>query len=274
MTGWGLFDVSVEIGAIVALDRVSLEVRPGEIVAVIGGDGAGKSTVCRVLAGLVPTSKGQVRRPGGHRTGYLPPSSGTWPDLTVTENLAFVGAVYRLNKIEFQRRLQALLETTALTEAGDRLGGELSGGMRQKLGVAMALLPQPELLVLDEPTTGVDPVSRFELWRLMSHIAAEGTAVVMTTTYLDEAERASRVLALESGVVLAWGEQDDVKAALPGQIFTADYRIDHPYRWRRGKAWRFWSPDGIAPPGARSTDPDLSDLLTAAALAHELKVPA
>lgn len=273
MTGWGLFDVSVELGETIALERVSLEVRPGEIVAVIGGDGAGKSTVCRVLAGLVPASKGQVRRPSGHRVGYLPPSSGAWPDLTVTENLAFVGTAYRLGKVEFQRRLEIMLEATALADSRHRLGGELSGGMRQKLGVAMALLPQPELLVLDEPTTGVDPVSRFELWRLMSHIAADGTAVVMTTTYLDEAERASRVLALESGVVLAWGDLEQVKAAMPGRISTSDHFIDHPYRWRRGRAWRFWSPEGIAPPGARVLEPDLSDLLTAAGLAHELRVP-
>lgn len=269
MTGWGLSDVTVDFGDIAALERVSFEVKPGELVAVIGGDGAGKSTVCRVLVGLIRPSQGQVRRPGGYGVGYLPATSGVWPDLTVTENLAFVATTYRLSKSEYTERLQVMLETTALVDSRDRLGGELSGGMRQKLGVAMALLPQPELLVLDEPTTGVDPVSRSDLWRLMSRIAADGTAVVMTTTYLDEAERASQILALESGRTLAWGDLERVKGAVPGRIFKLDHSIDHPYTWRRGRSFRMWSPEGIAPVGGRPVDdPDLSDLLTAAALAQ------
>ena len=273
MTDWGLSEVRVEFGEVAALEGVSLSIRPGQLVAVIGGDGAGKTTLCRVMAGLLRPAQGKARRPGGNRIGYLPESSGVWPDLTVIENLAFVGNAYGLDKNEFQKRLEVLLAATALADARHRLGGELSGGMRQKLGVAMALLPEPELLILDEPTTGVDPVSRFELWRLMSRIAAKGTAVLLTTTYFDEAERATSILALESGVTLAWGDLDQVQQAMRGRIFVADHPLDHPYAWRRGRSFRLWSPDGTAPPGARPADPpDLSDLLTAAALARQAGV--
>jgi ABC-2 type transport system ATP-binding protein len=269
MDGYGFEEVSVRFRHTLALDHVSFQVHPGEVVAVIGGDGAGKSTLCRTLAGLIAPSQGRVIDPPDHRLGYLPPSSGVWLDLTVDENLAFVAAAYRLGGDEAQRRRRSLLEATNLDTVADRLGSQLSGGMRQKLGLAMALLPQPPLLVLDEPTTGIDPVSRFELWRLIARSAAQGVAVLLTTTYLEEAERAAAVLALDEGSTLAWGSNDQVTASLPGKIFASNYSVDQPYRWRRGSSWRYWSPEGLAPPGAHPVQPDLSDVLTAAALARE-----
>jgi ABC-2 type transport system ATP-binding protein len=269
MTRFGLEAVSVRFGETTALDRVSFVVSPGELVVVIGGDGAGKTTLCRVLAGLAKADNGRVHRPDGYRIGHLPPSSGVWPDLTVEENLTFVGRAYRLGRDEVKSRIRSLLDSTALADVRDRLAGHLSGGMRQKLGVAMALLPQPLLLVLDEPTTGIDPVSRFDMWRLISRTAAQGTALVMTTTYLDEAERASAVLALDDGHTLAWGTLEQVKASLPGRIFSTSFPMDWQYRWRRGTTWRLWSASGEAPPGARLVDHDLSDVLTAVALSRE-----
>jgi ABC-2 type transport system ATP-binding protein len=262
--------VTVRYGDGLALDRVSLAVHPGEVVTVIGGDGAGKTTLCRVMTGLVAVESGSVNGPSGRRIGHLPATSGVWPDLTVAENLTFVAAAYRLGKEESVSRMGRLLATTGLAEASHRLAGQLSGGMRKKLGVAMALLPEPELLILDEPTTGLDPVSRFDLWRLISRTAADGTAVVMTTTYVDEADRATAVLALESGLTLAWGDVDEVRRALPGEFFSTPFPVDRPYRWRRGTTWRFWSPEGGQPPlGAHPVEPDLTDVLTAAALARE-----
>ncbi|MGH9166465.1 MAG: ABC transporter ATP-binding protein [Acidimicrobiia bacterium] len=270
MTRFGLEEVTVRLGGRTALDQVSLDAHSGQVAAVVGGDGAGKTTLGRVLVGLTRVSGGRVRRPGSNRVGYQPAGSGTWTDLTVSENLAFVASTYRIGQSEFKRRLDQLLETTGLTESRNRLGTHLSGGMRQKLGVAMALLPQPELLVLDEPTTGVDPVSRFELWRLISQAAAAGTAVVLTTTYLDEAERASTILALDQGHPLAYGDLEDIRSSVAGRIFAADHPVGWPYRWRRGSGWRMWSADAT-PPGADSIDPDLTDLLTAVAVAREAK---
>lgn len=194
---FGVSDLSVTIAGQRALEGISFSLEPGKILAVIGGDGAGKTTLCRVLVGLKQPASGGLRLPDP--VGYQPAGSGTWGDLTVTENLRFAAHAYHLTALEFAKRLAPLLEATLLRDASDRLAGQLSGGMRQKLGVAMALLPQPHLLVLDEPTTGVDPVSRAELWQLISAAAANGAAVVATTTYYDEARRIGNVLYLEDG---------------------------------------------------------------------------
>lgn len=194
---FGVSDLTVMIGGQRALEGISFSLEPGKILAVIGGDGAGKTTLCRVLVGLKQPASGEMRLPDS--VGYQPAGSGTWGDLTVTENLRFAADAYRLTAPEFAERLPRLLDATGLREASDRLVGQLSGGMRQKLGVAMALIPQPNLLVLDEPTTGVDPVSRAELWQLISAAAADGAAVVATTNYYDEARRTGNVLYLEDG---------------------------------------------------------------------------
>lgn len=267
-TPWGVEDLTVSYGSTRALAAVSLELAPGRLVAVVGGDGAGKTTLCRVLARLVAPDSGRVRLPPHDRVTYQSSSSGAWPDLTVRENLEFVARSYRIGAQAARTRIEELLAATALGGALDRLGGELSGGMRQKLGVAMSLLPSPDLLVLDEPTTGVDPVSRSELWRLISRTAAAGTAVVMSTTYLDEAERAPEILALDAGVTLAQGPSDAVAAAVPGRIWSAPSRPTAAERWRRGREWRVWTRDASAPPGARPMTPDLTDLLTAASLSR------
>ena len=196
---WGVADLTVRFGRRRALDGVTLEVAPGEVAAVIGGDGAGKTTLVRVLAGVLAPTSGAVRRPAAERIGYLAATSGTYPDLTVDENLAFAATAYGLDPRVARERATELLERTGLDTARDRLAGRLSGGMRQKLGVVQALQHRPDLLVLDEPSTGVDPVSRADLWRLIAGAAGEGTAVVFTTSYGDEARRAGRVLALDAG---------------------------------------------------------------------------
>ncbi len=206
-------DVRVTIGGQKVLTDITLPLSAGVVTAVIGGDDAGKTTLCRVLVGLEKPTSGEVRVPPS--IGYQPAGSGTWGDLTVTENLQFMADAHRLPVAKFSPRLETLLAATGLEAAADRLAADLSGGMRQKLGVAMALLPEPSLLVLDEPTTGVDPVSRAELWRLISGAAAEGAAVMMTTTYLDEARRTGRILALEEGQAAASGVVAEVNSVLP-----------------------------------------------------------
>ena len=186
---------------------MSLEVRQGEVTAVIGGDGAGKTTLLRALTGVVGTASGEVRRPDRRRVGYVAGAAGVYDDLTVDENVEFVAAAYGLSGRVRDERVSALFARTGLTGTGDRLAGRLSGGMRQKLAFALAVLHEPDLLVLDEPTTGVDPVSRADLWQLIAAAAAAGTAVVVSTTYLDEARRAANVLLLEDGRARAGADE-------------------------------------------------------------------
>jgi len=264
---WGADDLVVRYGKTVALDHVSVDAPAGEVTAVVGGDGAGKSTLLRCLAGAQAPATGTVRRPAKEAVGYLPSSTGVYPDLTVTENLDFRATGYRLARSAARERAAEYLEQAGLTEASDRLAGQLSGGMRCKLGVIAAMLPKPQLLVLDEPTTGVDPVSRSGLWWLIARAAAEGCAVVLATTYLDEAERCASVLVLDEGKVLATGTSDEIIAAMPGALLGSTARPDGPRAWRRGGQWRVWDPDATA----GDFQPDLTDAVTVAAIAKEVR---
>jgi ABC-2 type transport system ATP-binding protein len=243
------------------------------VAAVVGGDGAGKTTVLRALAGAVRPASGTVRRPPAPRIGYVSAGPGVYRDLTVDENLAFVGAAYGLRGDVLAERAGRLLDRTGLAGARDRLGGQLSGGMRQKLALVMAMLHEPELLVLDEPTTGVDPVSRAELWRLIAHAAAGGAAVVVATTYIDEAERTGWVLVLDQGRPLAAGTPEAIVADVPGAVLEAPARPDRGVAWRRGARWRVWSPDGSPVPDAEPVDHDLEDAVIVAALAARERAP-
>lgn len=184
------------------LSEVSLTVSAGDLVCLVGPDGAGKSTLLRVLVGLVKPSEGTVtRRLGKESIGFCGADFDLYPDLTVHENLEFFGRVRGLRKEELARREDALASLVGLTEARDRLAGDLSGGMKKKLALAAALLHRPALLLLDEPTAGVDSVSRRELWNIIADVGARGAAVVYTTTYLEEAERAQRVLFIAGGAI-------------------------------------------------------------------------
>jgi ABC-2 type transport system ATP-binding protein len=248
---------------------VCFVVAGGRVAAVVGGDGAGKTSLLRALAGTVRPAAGTVRRPDERRLGYVSAAPGIWTDLTVDENLSFSGRAYGLSAGELDRRVGGLLERTGLAGARDRLAGRLSGGMRQKLALAMAVAHEPDLLILDEPTTGVDPVSRAELWRLLAASAAGGAAVVVATTYLDEAERAATVLVLDRGRSLLAGTPDEVVAATPGLVVDAATRPDGIPSWRRGSRWRAWSPDGSTPPGTGLATLDLEDAVIVAQLRED-----
>lgn len=261
---------------VTALADVDLDVAPGRVTAVVGGDGAGKSTLLRALLGRVPLSGGLTTMPSPRDIGYQPATSGVWRTLSVEENLDFVGAAHGLAGADLAARKDLLLAGAGLADARDRLGGRLSGGMRQKLGFCLAMLHGPRVLLLDEPSTGVDPVSRVELWRLVAETAANGTAVVMTTTYLDEAERAGTVVVLDEGSVLAAGDPRDIRASVPGAIVVAsvapsaagagDRRVGPSAvdrTWRRGTRFHTWDP-GEAP----TRLPDLEDAVIALTLAR------
>lgn len=258
---WSVDGVTVAFGAHIALHGVGLTIEPGQVHAVIGGDGAGKSTLLRVLARLVVSPQGSHHLPPRHHVGYVPAAGGVFGDLSVDENIEFVADAYRLS--DWGERAGMLLDSAGLAEFGDRLAGRLSGGERRKLAGSMALLPHPELLVLDEVTTGVDPVSRMELWRLIASAAAAGTAVVAATTYLDEAERAGSVLLLDRGHVLASGDPRSIVAGIPGSVTESDAPTDRSTAWRRGRRWRQWDPVGQAENGHDTTLED-------AAIVYEL----
>jgi ABC-2 type transport system ATP-binding protein len=272
---WGASALRLTYDDVTALDDVSVAVTAGQVTAVVGGDGAGKTSLLRCLAGALRPDEGEVHSPGKRGIGYLPASSGIYPDLTVAENLAFRAAIYGLGGAAAARRTAELTDRAGLAGARNRLAAQLSGGMRQKLGVIAALLHRPELLILDEPTTGVDPVSRSGLWWLIASAAADGAAVILATTYLDDAQRAASVLVLDAGRQLASGTPEQIVSAMPGSVHATTSRPDGPAgqrAWRRGAGWRVWYPadadarDG-AGPGA--VEPDLQDAVTVAALARE-----
>ncbi|MGY4645800.1 ABC transporter ATP-binding protein [Cellulomonas sp. URHB0016] len=270
MTGptWGLQGVTVRYGRTTALDDVSLAAPSGAVVALVGGDGAGKTTLLRAFAGALRPETGAVTSPPLAETGFMPTTSGVWRELTVDENVSFVAAAYGVRGAELRRRRDALLTTAGLERVGGRLAGHLSGGMRQKLAFCLAMLHQPRLLVLDEPSTGVDPVSRVDLWRMISQAAAQGAAVAMATTYLDEAERASSVLVLDAGRVLLSGPPADVVAQAPGAVFRTERPTVRERAWRRGREYREWSPDPTSNLGTRLVL-DLEDAVISASLAKE-----
>ena len=262
---WGVTDLTVTYGAVTALRSVTVSVHPGSIVAVVGGDGAGKTTLLRALAGAVRPASGSVNGPTLSHLGFMPTTAGVWRELTVDQNIDFVGASQGVSGVVLAARREELLEAAGLAAARDRAAGALSGGMRQKLAFSLAMLHRPPLLILDEPSTGVDPVSRVELWRLISTAAAEGAAVLMATTYLDEAERASRVVVLDAGEVLLAGTPAEVLENMPGHVSVVPEPSDRELAWRRGRTWRQWFP--ADPPAGTPRVADLEDAVVGAALA-------
>ena len=205
-----------------AVDGLSFDVRAGEIFGLVGPDGAGKTTTLRMLAGIMPIDAGNAtvagfdvaRDPEGakHGLSYMPQRFGLYEDLTVDENIRFYADLFEVKKAERAERSTQLLQAAGMSEFHKRLAGKLSGGMKQKLGLVCALIHKPKVILLDEPTTGVDPVSRRDFWRILYELAAEGVAILTSTAYLDEAERCHRVLLLHQGKVLFCDTPVNLKA--------------------------------------------------------------
>ncbi len=218
--------VAKRYGQTVAVDNVSVEVRRGEMFGLIGPDGAGKTTSIRLFCGLLHPDAGAVRVFGrdpvkDHRAitakvGYLSQRFSLYGDLSIDENIAFFAEIHGLR--DYRARRDRLLEMTQLVNFRDRLADQLSGGMKQKLALACTLVHEPEIILLDEPTTGVDPVSRREFWKLLSQFLAAGITIVMATPYLDEAERCTRVAMLDRGRLLALDEPGRLRASLTGTL--------------------------------------------------------
>jgi ABC-2 type transport system ATP-binding protein len=209
-----------------ALRNLTLQFDKGEIYGLIGPDGAGKTTTMRLISGLIDPQEGQVRVLGfdprdenshvREKLGYMPQRYSLYGDLSIEENLIFFGNLFCLSSEVYKKRVQRLLEITRLAPFTQRRADALSGGMYKKLALSCALLHEPQVLLLDEPTNGVDPVSRIELWDLMYTFRDEGMSILVSTSYMDEAARCSRVGLLHEGSMLAEGVPEDlIKEHLP-----------------------------------------------------------
>ncbi|MDO5081630.1 ATP-binding cassette domain-containing protein [Buchananella hordeovulneris] len=260
---------TVRFGRQVALTAFAGAFPAGQVTVLVGAAGAGKSTVLRLLAGQVLAEGERWRPPSGVRLGYQAATGAGWSHLTVRENLEFVSRIHGVGTSA--SRTADLLQAAGLSPFRDRLARQLSGGMRQKLGFVLASLHAPELLLLDEPTTGVDPASRSQLWTLIAAAAAEGAAVVLSTSYFDEAERAHQLFLLHAGRTLAAGTPAEVCAASPGQVRGGIGAEGVPsgvparWRWQRGARQYWWQPVGT---GATEV-PDLENAAIAYALHAE-----
>jgi ABC-2 type transport system ATP-binding protein len=214
-------------GSVEALRGVSFNVNAGEMFGLIGPDGAGKTTAIRSICGLLHVDEGSIRVLGSdpvkqHRqitasVGYLSQRFSLYGDLSIDENIAFFAEIHGVR--DFHGRRDRLLDMTQLTPFRSRLADQLSGGMKQKLALACTLVHEPKVILLDEPTTGVDPVSRREFWKLLSQFLAQGITIVMSTPYLDEAERCSRIALLHEGKVLALDQPSRLRTGLAGTLF-------------------------------------------------------
>jgi ABC-2 type transport system ATP-binding protein len=228
MTILSVRDLAKSFGPVVAVNGLDLDVEEGSIAGLIGPDGAGKSTLLRLFIGLLRPTRGTITVAGRDIVanpakikdiiGYMPQHFGLYGDLSVAENLKFFADLYGVGKAAFARRREELLHFSALSPFQDRLAGRLSGGMQKKLALACNLFHTPKILFLDEPTTGVDPVSRRELWDLLGRINREGTTIILSTPYMDEAARCGKVGMMFEGRILAYDTPDAIIAAMRDEI--------------------------------------------------------
>ena len=233
-------ELAKHFGSLVAVDRLGFDVQPGEIFGLVGPDGAGKTTTLRILAGVLRADGGHasiaghdvVADPESAKPGlsYMSQRFGLYEDLTVDENIRFYADVFGVSRAERTRRSAELLAAAGLSDVGARVAGKLSGGMKQKLGLVCALIHTPRVLLLDEPTNGVDPVSRRDFWGILYTLVAQGVAILISTSYLDEAERCHRVGLLHRGRLLFCDRPEALKQQFPGGIVAV--RTDDPGRVR------------------------------------------
>ena len=249
-------------GEILAVDSLDFTVNRGEIFGIVGPDGAGKSTLLRMISSILIPDNGSISINGidvhenpyrvKELLAYMPQRFGLYEDLTVEENIYFFGRMFQLSKVEIKKRLKNLYGFSRLGPFKDRLAGQLSGGMKQKLGLACSLVHTPEILLLDEPTNGVDPVSRREFWDILYELLARGVTIMVTTAYLDEAERSNRIALMYRGKFIRHGTPSLIKNELKSKILkvvAADSkqteailkRIGDSHVIRTGNSLRFFT---------------------------------
>ncbi|UCC88924.1 MAG: ABC transporter ATP-binding protein [Anaerolineales bacterium] len=217
-----------KFGDLVAVDGLNLEIGQGEIFGLVGPDGAGKTTTIRMLAAIMDPTEGQATVAGydtmkqaeaiKHRIGYMAQQFNLYADLSVQENLDFFADIFGVRGRERKERITQLLNFARLAEFTNRRAAHLSGGMKKKLALACSLIHRPEILYLDEPTTGVDPVSRREFWDILSDLHIEGVTILVSTPYMDEAERCSRIGLIYRGQIIVCDTPDRVKGLVEGEL--------------------------------------------------------
>lgn len=228
MTAISIQALTRKFGALTAVDGLTLQVGEGELFGLVGPDGAGKTTTLRMLAGVLRPTSGDavlggvsvVKDPEGvkQRIAYMSQRFGLYTDLTVQENIDFYADLYEVPDADRPARLERLYAFSSLGPFAGRLAGKLSGGMKQKLSLCCALIHQPEILLLDEPTFGVDPISRRDLWLILHEMVAQGVTVFVTTAYMDEAERCDHVALLDKGTIVALDRPVALQHSLAGQM--------------------------------------------------------
>ncbi len=221
--------LSKQFGTLRAVDAIDLAVPTGAVFGLLGPDGAGKSTLLKLLATVLTPTAGDGTVCGNSitmevarirpRLGYMPQKFCLYPDLTVAENIEFFATVRGVDRQARRERAASLLASLGLAEFTKRQAGRLSGGMKQKLMLATTLMTEPELLLLDEPTTGVDPLSRREFWRIIADLHAAGKTIVVATPYMDEAERCTDIAFMDTGTITRTGTPAEIKALVPGVVF-------------------------------------------------------
>lgn len=213
-------------GHLTAVKEVTLKIPRGDIFGLVGPDGAGKTTLFRMLCGLISPTSGRVKiisegekTPGGPAGfGYMPQRFSLYDDLTVMENIRFYGSLYKLDRETIRQRADEILKLTGLFDFKDRFADDLSGGMKQKLSLTCALVARPELLILDEPTFGVDPEYRKEFWKILYQLNKEGMTVVVSTPYMDEADLCKTVALMDSGTIITVDSPSNLKDKFPYKI--------------------------------------------------------
>lgn len=225
-------DLTRKFGALVAVDNVSFSICYGEIFGYLGANGAGKSTTIRMLCGILAPTSGTATVAGfdvnqdpekiKQSIGYVSQKFSLYTDLTVKENLEFYGRVYGLDSKKLKSRIEEVMKLTGLTDQQNQMAGNLSGGWKQRLAVANAILHQPKILFLDEPTAGIDPLSRRALWELLYQLAEEGIALFVTTHYMEEAERCNNIVIMAQGKVLRIGKPNELKSQVKEQVVEVE----------------------------------------------------
>lgn len=221
---------------VTALNELTLEVPEGEVVAIVGPDGAGKTTLLRILAGILDYDGGLLEFFGEDfqrdfekkkaEIGYMPQRFGLYEDLTVQENIDFFADLFTVPRRKRSERISRLLQFSRMEQFRGRLAGALSGGMKQKLGLACALVHNPRLLLLDEPTNGVDPVSRREFWKLLYDLNSDGATIIVSSSYMDEAERASRYALIRHGRMISVGKPQEARSTFRYNVY--EIKSDSP----------------------------------------------
>jgi ABC-2 type transport system ATP-binding protein len=269
-------DLTKNFADVIAVEGLSLSIPEGEIFGLVGPDGAGKTTTMRMLTAILDPSSGDAWVNGNHTVregerlkediGYMSQRFGLYPDLSVLENINFYADIYEVPRRGRKERVEELLSFSNLTPFKDRLAGNLSGGMKQKLGLACVLIHTPKVLFLDEPTNGVDPVSRRDFWRILYRLLKQKVTILFSTAYLDEAERCKRVGLMDKGQLLSVGTPQEIKKRVKGKILevrTEAPRVAITYLRERfgGRARLFGSRIHIGTENPEQTFADVEAIL-------------